>query len=246
MQINNLKIRYKDLKIFDDLSLSFKENAFNIILGKNGSGKSSLVKAVMKLVPYEGKIKIENKNLKLLKPKERSRLISYMPQHIHFDENLIVNDLFEFARHPHSNSLSMISKSDKNIIKKWAKEFDLEHLKNKKFIKLSGGQKQRVIFTATLIQETKYIILDEPNNNLDIKYNLELLENLKKLKNKTIILITHDINMAIKYAENLIILNKGQIAYEGNPKKITNKALAKVFNVKVKNEKQLAFEIKND
>lgn len=243
MRIKNLKIKYKDLEIFNDISLNFKENKFNIILGKNGCGKSSLVKSVMQLIPYKGKVEIEDQDLKLLKQKERGKLIAYMPQHIDFDENLIVHDLFEFARHPHSNGLSMISKNDKRIIKKWAKQFNLEHWMNKKFSNLSGGQKQRVLFTAALIQETKYIILDEPNNNLDIKYNLELLENLAKLKNKTIILITHDINMAIKYAENLIIINKGKISYEGPSNKITNKKIANVFKVNVKNKKQLTFEI---
>ena len=246
MEIKNLEIKYKNLEIFSNINLSFEENEFNIILGKNGCGKSSLVKAIMKLVSYKGEIKIDNKDIKSLKNKQRSKIISYMPQHIDFEENLVVNDLLEFARHPHSNSLSMISKNDKQIIKKWVTKFNLNHLLNKKFSDISGGQKQRVLFTATLIQETKYIILDEPNNNLDIKYNLELLEKLAKLKNKTIILITHDINMAIKYAKNLIIIDKGKIAYQGSPKKITNNLLGKVFNVSVKNKKQLSFEIKND
>lgn len=244
MKIKNLKIQYWEKNIFNNLDLEIPENKFTIILGKNGSGKSSLAKAMMNIIKYKGSITIKDKDIKSFKIKQRARKFAYMPQKIEFDNQLTVKELLEFARHPYSNFLSLISGKDKKIIKHWSDKLNITKDLNQRINNLSGGQRQRVILTSVLIQDTEYLILDEPNNNLDIKYRIELLEILSKLKNKTIILISHDINNAIRYSDHLIVISNKKIIYSGKPKEINKKIIEDSFNVLVKKDENWIFSQK--
>lgn len=244
MKIKNLKIQYCQKNIFNNLNLEIPENKFTIILGKNGSGKSSLAKAMMNIIKYKGSIKIKDKDIKSLKIKQRARKFAYMPQKIEFDNQLTVKELLEFARHPYSNFLSLISGKDQKIIKHWSDKLNITKDWDQRINNLSGGQRQRVILTSVLIQDTEYLILDEPNNNLDIKYRIELLEILSKLENKTIILISHDINNAIRYSDHLIVISNKKIIYSDNPKEINEKIIENSFNVLVKEDTNWIFSQK--
>lgn len=235
LEIKDLSFSYNKHKenIFENLSINFSKG-FNVILGPNGAGKSTLLKAIFGLLKYKGEIYYDNVNLSKINFNKKTELISYLPQ---IDLNvspLTVLEMVLLGRLPELHQ--KISDEDIKAVTEILKALNIEDLMTKKFSELSGGQKKMVFIAQTLVRNPKLVLLDEPTNSLDLQKQLELcqfLQNFIELKKVDIVTVLHDINLAIRYADYIVILtNDGKLYDSGEARKvITEKMLREVYGV---------------
>jgi len=235
LEIKDLNFSYNKHKksIFENLSVNFAKG-FNVILGPNGAGKSTLLKAIFGLLKYQGEICYDGINLSKINFNKKTELISYLPQMDLNISPLTVLEMVLLGRLPELNQ--KISDEDIKAVTEILKVLNIEDLITRSFSELSGGQKKMVFVAQTLVRNPKLILLDEPTNSLDLQKQLELcqfLQNFIELKKVDIVTVLHDINLAIRYADYIVILsNDGSLYDSGEAKKvITEKMLREVYGV---------------
>ena len=233
----NISFSYsKDKDFIKNLNINIPKGKVTTILGPNGSGKSTLLSILSTYnKPSKGNVFIEDKNLNDLKSREIAKLIATVHQHNESPEDLSVETLISYGRTPH-NKRGKSNREENEEIINWAiKSTNLEDIKDKNVMSLSGGQRQRAFIAMALAQKTDVLLLDEPTTYLDIFHQIEILELVKKLNeeyNMTIIMVLHDINQAIKYSHNIVVMKNGKIIEEGKPENIINeKTIKTVYNV---------------
>ncbi|GAA0068497.1 ABC transporter ATP-binding protein [Clostridium sardiniense] len=239
IKANNLKLCYDEKIILDDINLDIEKGKITALIGSNGCGKSTLIKAIARILsPKSGTVLMEDKDLLKMQSKEVSKLLAMLPQSSTAPDDLTIYDLVKQGRYPYHTLLSFWSKKDESIVLNSIKKMGLIDDKDKTLGNLSGGQRQRAWIALALTQDTEIILLDEPTNHLDIKYQLEILNILKELnekENRTIVLVIHDINHALKYAHNIVALKDGNIFAQGPKEDIIDENLIKnVFGVNCK------------
>ena len=216
-KINDVNKNYGLQKVLSQINLEIPQNKLTCIIGPNGAGKSTLLNAISRLIKVDtGDILINSKNLKDWDKKELSKTLSIMKQLNNINVRLTIADLVAFGRYPYSED--RLTENDYQKINEALEYTGLSSIKDKYIDELSGGQKQRTYIAMTLAQDTEYILLDEPLNNLDIKHILEVMHLLKKLveeQNKTIILVVHDINIASTFADYIVAMKNGAIIESG-------------------------------
>ena len=233
-KINNVNKNYGFQKVLSEINLEIPQNKLTCIIGPNGAGKSTLLNAISRLIKVDkGDILINSKNLKDWDKKELSKTLSIMKQLNNINVRLTIADLVAFGRYPYSED--RLTENDYQKINEALEYTGLSSIKDKYIDELSGGQKQRTYIAMTLAQDTEYILLDEPLNNLDIKHILEVMHLLKKLveeQSKTIILVVHDINIASTFADYIIAMKNGEIIESGLTEDIiNNKILYKIYEI---------------
>lgn len=233
----NISFSYdKDKAFIENLNINIPKEKITTILGPNGSGKSTLLSILSTYnKPSKGNIYIENQNLQELKTKEIARLIATVHQHNESPEDLDVETLISYGRVPHNKHCKNSKDENKKIIDWAIRSTNLEDIRKNKVMSLSGGQRQRAFIAMALAQKTDILLLDEPTTYLDIYHQIEILELVKKLNEEhgiTIIMVLHDINQAIKYSHNIVIMKDGKIIKEGKPESVINeKTIKTVYNV---------------
>ncbi|CEK38152.1 ABC transporter ATP-binding protein [Paraclostridium sordellii] len=239
IKVKDLKLCYDEKIILDNIILEIEKGKITALIGSNGCGKSTLIKAIARiLMPKNGSIEMENKDILNMPSKEVSKLLAMLPQSSNAPEDLTIYDLVKQGRYPYHSLLSFWSKKDEEIVLDSIGKVGLIDDKDRTLDSLSGGQKQRAWIALALAQDTDIILLDEPTNHLDIKYQLEILDILKNLnekENRTIVMVIHDINHALKYADNIVAIKNGNILVEGHKDDVINENLIKeVFGVNCK------------
>lgn len=225
----NLSFSYikRQKNIIDCFNFEIKQGTVTVLLGLNGSGKTTLIKLLAGLeLPTEGKIFYGDKNLKNISMRNRSKLFSYVPQHLTFINNIVVEQFLSYGK---TNSLLFFEhpgKKELEIVHNIAKSLKITHLLNNKINEISGGELQIVLIASALIQETPIIFLDEPTSALDIKNQFLVLSTLKEIaaSGKTVILSSHNPNHALFLDSNVIIIHDGQIYKQGKAKELINKS----------------------
>ena len=221
LEISKLSIGYDKKPILKDLSFKAFKGEVLFVMGRNGSGKSTLLKTLSNLIkPLSGSIHIKGKQIKDFSPlsfaKEVSVLLTERPNL----GSMKVKEVLSLGRFPYTNFWGSISVEDKSIINDIIDILKIKDLANKTYDTLSDGQKQKILLGRTLAQDTPIIILDEPTSFLDIPRKIEFLENLKFLareKNKTIILSSHDWDLALKASHSLLFIGKNGKFKKGLP-----------------------------
>jgi iron complex transport system ATP-binding protein len=224
LEAKNLSFSYSpDKPTLHDISLSLDPGQILAILGPNGSGKSTLIKVLLGHLRASGSIIWNSRPLQDWSRKTRARRLAYLPQTPTHDPAQTVRDHLRLGRAPYLKILGLESQHDIDIIQKTAKLLDLTDLLHRPIDNLSGGQRQRVFLARCLIQEPKVLLLDEPNTHLDLHHQVDHLKLLKQLAAEqkiSVILASHDINLASAFADHLLLLNNGAIAASGTPYKI--------------------------
>lgn len=243
IEIKNLSFNYTPNKtIFSNLNLNIKKGEITTLLGKNGCGKSTLIKLLSKnITNYAGNIFLENKELKSYSLKELAKKLSIVYQNNATPQEITVFDMVSFARLPYQNIFFYKkTKEDIEKINFALKETDLIEYKNTIVSELSGGQLQRVYIAMCLAQDTEIIILDEPTAFLDIKYQKSIMKLVKRLNQElhlTIIMVLHDINQAITYSDNIVALLDGEIIKNDKAHSLLDEELLnKIYDTAIKIE----------
>ena len=183
------------------------------IIGPNGAGKSTLLSAITRLIDFEdGGIEIENKSISDYKSNELAKKLSILKQSNHTELNITVEQLVNFGRFPYSKG--HLKQEDKEQVEYALELLQLKEIRHRYLKTLSGGQRQRAYVAMTIAQDTDYILLDEPLNNLDMKHSVQIMQTLRQLAkslNKTIVVVIHDINFASCYSDDIIALKDGEV-----------------------------------
>lgn len=228
ININNFSFSYHDKEIFQDLNIDFKKGKFHGILGLNGSGKTTLLKAIIKLLNCKDDSIYHNKeDINHIKRNQIAKNISYVEQNSANLPKLKVIEYINLSRYLYDD----YNDKDKVKVKKVINLLRIDDLKNKYINQLSGGELQKVLIARAIAQETKVIILDEPNSNLDPRHQIEImniLKNLVKENNITIISTLHDINLALTFCDEVLLINEEEII-QGETQNILNKENIKKF-----------------
>ena len=237
IKLENISFSYNKKKEFiQDLSLEFKSGEITTILGPNGSGKSTLLHMMSTyLKPKSGKIYLGDKDLGKLKQKEIAKYISCVYQENEAPDDITVRDLVSFGRNIYSNVKKEDKEENKRMIDFALKATGIEEIQDKKVVNLSGGQKQRAFIAMSLAQNTEVLLLDEPTTYLDIYHQIEILEVVKSWNEKyniTIVMVLHDLNQAINYSHNIVIMKNGNLIKQGKATEVLNEQTIKdVYNV---------------
>ena len=244
LEIQDLTAGYGNGKVIKNINFILKEGEFLSILGRNGSGKSTLIKAIQGLLAdRSGKVLVDGKNVLSLKPRDLAKKIAYVPQVFQVSFEFTVEEIILMGRYVHQGRFTGISARDKRILKEIMSLTETTTLKDKKIAHLSGGERQRVFIARALAQDTPLLFLDEPSAHLDINYQVEIYQILKRLqeeKNKTILSAEHNINLAVPYSQRLLFLRNGRIHSLGSPTElITKQNIQAVFQTDVDIRKNL-------
>ncbi len=222
--------------ILNNLNCLIEKGNIYGIIGPNGSGKTSLVKNILRFIEAEeGNIILDDINLKNYKRKDLAKKIALVPQNTVLDSTFSTYDIVMMGRIPHQKRFADASEADKEMVQKAMLLTDCYQLQDKSVATLSGGESQRVVTARAIAQDTQWLILDEPTSSLDIKHQIELMDSLKKLnekKEKTIIAVLHDINIAATYCNRLIMMKDGEICSNGKTEDVlTEENLNDVYEV---------------
>ena len=238
MIVSKLSLAYHKDTILEDINFTLQKHL--CILGSNGSGKSTLAKALCGLLPYEGSITIEATELSKISPKQKAKLISYIPSKMQsFEQFTTVEDFVLLGRYPYKESYKDYCEDDKNIVSTILTELNINDLKKHTLHELSSGQQQLVLIAQALAQQSNILIFDEPTSNLDPRNTALFAKELDKLrKHYQIILITHDIQLAAYFNDPVLFIQdkKAELFESGF---FQTDTLSQAYGINFKNENGL-------
>ena len=234
ININGVEFGYSSTPVLKDVTAKLEGPKFISILGPNGVGKSTLIHCINKiLTPNSGTVMIDDRDVKDITIKEMAKMVGYVPYSANDTFPLTVVDTVLMGRHPHSHRGSL--DSDLDIVYDTLEMLGILDLAMRSFNELSAGQHQKVMLARGLAQEPKILLLDEPTSNLDVRHQLEVAKMLKRLsreKDILVIMICHDINIAAKYSDEIILMHGGTVYDVGTPNEvITKENLETVYGV---------------
>lgn len=220
--------------VLTDLSFHVAAGEFFVVIGPNGSGKTTLLKALAGITPLQqGAVTLFGCGLERYSRNELARILSYVPQNMPLDFPFTVTQTVLMGRYPYLGVLGVEGPTDREIARQALEFAGISHLADRKMDQLSGGESQRVFIARALCQEPKLLILDEPTAALDLAHQarvMDLMERLKQEKGVTVLMVSHDVNLAAMYADRLLLLKAGQIASLGPPKQVmTYETLERVY-----------------
>ena len=235
LTIEHLNLSIKQRTLLEDISLKTKDGQFVGLIGANGSGKSTLLKTIYKtLKPDSGEIYLDELNILHSSEKKVAQNLSVVSQFNELSFDLTVKQMVMLGRTPHKRLLEQENKQDLQIVEHALKTTNLLDYQDRSFLSLTGGEKQRVILARAIAQDPQFMILDEPCNHLDIRYQLEIMEIVKNL-DIGILAALHSLEDACRYCDELYVLKHGNIIAHGKPKEIlTETLIEEVYGVKCK------------
>ncbi|MBP8006018.1 MAG: ATP-binding cassette domain-containing protein [Acinetobacter sp.] len=224
IELKNLRKSYHQQCVVNQVSLTIAKGQFTAFIGPNGAGKSTLLSIMSRLIDADqGQVLLDGQDLHDMKSADIAKKMAILKQSNHTELRLSIEDLVAFGRFPYSQG--RLTKQDHDIIDRSIAYMDLQSMRHRQLSELSGGQRQRAYIAMILAQDTEYILLDEPLNNLDMKHSAQIMRVLKDLAEnhgKSIIVVIHDINFASVYADHIIAMKNGELVYQGHPQQIMN------------------------
>jgi len=236
IKIQNARKWYAEEVKIGPLNIEIPKAGITSLIGPNGAGKSTTLLMIGRLLHMdEGQITVANMDVSTTKSNDLAKVLTILRQENHFVTRLTVRQLVGFGRFPYSKE--RLTREDEKIISKYIDFFELTELEHRFLDELSGGQRQRAYVAMVLCQETKYVLLDEPLNNLDIARAVQMMEHLRRAAEefgRTIVVVLHDINFAAKYSDRICAMKHGQIAAFGSVREIMKpELLSDIFETKI-------------
>ncbi|WP_425386707.1 ABC transporter ATP-binding protein [Vibrio metschnikovii] len=232
---HDLALKYGQRTIINAMDLTIPKGKLSVILGPNGCGKSTLLKCLsLVLPPTHGHVMLGETPLITLNNKARARELALLIQKPELPEGIDVQELVSRGRYPHQSLWRQWSEQDEKAVNQALNATGLTHLAQRPVAELSGGQQQRVWLAMVLAQQTEVLLLDEPTSFLDIRAQLAVLDFCQALvaQGRTLVLVLHDINQALRYGEHLLLMRDGKLIAHGSPQTLLNEALLEqVFGI---------------
>ena len=236
IRIENVSLTRGGAQILDDVSLTLPKGGLTALIGPNGAGKSSLLSLIARLLPLEtGRVSVDGLPVDATPSRALAKVLAVLRQDPGVSSRLRVRELVGFGRFPHSRG--RLTAEDREVIAATLDQFDLTPLAERFVETLSGGQRQRALIAMTVAQATDYLLLDEPLNNLDMRYARDLMRRLRGLADagRTIVSVLHDVNHAAAYADRIVALRDGRLMAAGSPAEIMTPAtLEAVFGYRMR------------
>ena len=241
IEIKGLTKRFGKKPVVEDVSVTIEQGTITSFIGPNGAGKSTLLSMVSRLLEVDtGEVLLDNNNVNKWKSTEFARRVSILKQANHINVRLTVRELVEFGRYPYSRG--RLTAEDNKFVEQALDYMNMTEIQDKLLDELSGGQKQRAFIAMVIAQDTDYILLDEPLNNLDVKHSVQIMKILRKLVDelgKTVIIVLHDINFASVYSDRIVALKDGKLVKNGPTQEIINSdALRDIYDMDIPIQEQ--------
>lgn len=234
IEVKDISKAFGDRIILNEISLTFPKGKITSLIGSNGAGKSTLLSIISRLLSQDqGHILVNNKDSNAYKNSVLAQHLSILKQFNNIELKLTVKELISFGRYPYSQG--RLKKEDHQKIEEAIDFLDLTEIQDQHLDELSGGQRQRAYLAMVVAQDTDYILLDEPLNNLDMRHSVQIMRILRRLTEelgKTVIIVLHDINFASHYSDYIAALKDGKVKYFGNANEIiTENILKDIFGI---------------
>ena len=234
INVKNLSHSFGETLVLKNISFQVPQRDFFIIIGPNGSGKTTLMKIISGILkPQNGELKILNRPIDQYHRKDLAKTIAFVPQMTFADFPFTVTEIVLMGRSPYLGILGLEQQNDLEVANQAIAFTGLENLAHRKLDQLSGGEQQRVFIARAICQEPDIILLDEPTASLDLAYQVRIMDLMEKLKTEkgiTVVMVSHDVNLAAMYADHLILLHKGQVVCHGLPVEVlTYKTLEETY-----------------
>ena len=236
LETKSLTLSYGETTIINELNLEIPKGKITIFIGSNGCGKSTLLRSLARLLkPTSGDILLEDKAIQNMQTKQIARQMAILPQGPQAPEGLTVLQLVKQGRYPYQTWLKQWSEKDEEMVQKALAATGMTEFAERDVHALSGGQRQRAWIAMTLAQDTDIILLDEPTTYLDMTHQIEVLDllfELNETEERTIVMVLHDLNLACRYADNIVAIQDKQIYAQGKPEEIVDcKLVRDVFRM---------------
>jgi len=222
MRISNVSKAYEDEKVLDDISLAIEKGKITAFIGPNGAGKSTILSVISRLLTKdEGILTIHGKEIEAWQSDELAKELSILKQQNAYQVRMTVRELVSFGRFPYTKG--RLNEEDHAMIDKVLGYLNLVEFSNRYLDTLSGGQLQRAAIAMILVQDTEYILLDEPLNNLDLKQSIVTMQTIRNLADelgKTILVVIHDVNFASVFSDNIIAMKNGKVFRSGTVEEV--------------------------
>ncbi|MET3697461.1 iron complex transport system ATP-binding protein [Bacillus oleivorans] len=236
IETQSLTLGYGESIIIETLDLTIPKGEITVFIGGNGCGKSTLLRSIARLLkPKEGVVLLQGEAIAKMSTKEVAKQMAILPQSPVPPEGLTVLQLVKQGRYPHQTWLKQWTGEDEEKVMHALKATGMAELKNRPVDSLSGGQRQRAWIAMTLAQDTDTILLDEPTTYLDMTHQIEVLDllfELNETEQRTIVMVLHDINLACRYAHNIVAIKDRKVYAQGKPETvITDQLVKEVFQM---------------
>ena len=236
IKAQNISVSINEKEIVHGISLDIPEGKVTAIIGPNGCGKSTTLKALSRILPYKGSVTFKGQEMSTLSQREFAKCLAILTQSPQAPSDLTVNDLVEMGRFPHRGFLGRAGKDDKEHVEWALEQTGVKEMRYRLLNTLSGGERQRAWIAMALAQRPEVLLLDEPTTYLDICHQLEIMQLIGRLNQElglTVVMVVHDLNHAIMYADHVVVVKAGQLVTSGAPREIiAADLLADVFKVK--------------
>lgn len=238
LTFEGVRVDYGDRPVLADLDLQVEPGEIVVLVGANGSGKSTLVRtAVGLLVPARGTVRLGGVDLTRLNRRETARRVAYLPQHPSAPPEMTVAALVAQGRYPHLGAWARPAAADRAAVTAALEVTDTGRLAGRALGSLSGGERQRVWCAVVVAQQSPLLLLDEPTTFLDVVHQLELLElvhTLNRELGRTVVMVLHDLNLAVRHADRLVVLRHGKVIADAHPDRVlASRSLEEAFDVHV-------------
>lgn len=241
IEIKGLTKRFGKKPVVEDVSVKIESGMITSFIGPNGAGKSTLLSMVSRLLNADtGEVLLDQNNVQKWKSNEFARRVSILKQSNYINVRLTVRELIAFGRYPYSKG--RLTAEDEKFVDQAIEYMNLNEMQDKFLDELSGGQKQRAFIAMVIAQDTDYILLDEPLNNLDMKHSVQIMKILRRLVDelgKTVVIVLHDINFASVYSDRIVALKDGKLVKNGPTHEIINSdALRDIYDMDIPIQEQ--------
>lgn len=229
VEVKNLFKKYNNKTVVEDVSIEIKKGKITSFIGPNGAGKSTVLSMISRLITRDsGEVLIEGKDMGKFNSNELAKKIAILKQANHINIRLTIRELVAFGRFPYSQG--KLTKEDWKYVDEAIEYMELADMQDKFLDQLSGGQQQRAFIAMVIAQNTEYVLLDEPLNNLDMKHSVQIMKVLRRLADelgKTVIIVIHDINFASCYSDYIVALKDGKVVHDGPTEQVINSNVLK-------------------
>ncbi|SER79270.1 iron complex transport system ATP-binding protein [Gracilibacillus ureilyticus] len=241
IEIKGITKQFGKKPVVEDVSVTIEQGTITSFIGPNGAGKSTLLSMVSRLLDADtGEVLLDKNNVKRWKSTEFAKRVSILRQANFINVRLTVRELVAFGRYPYSKG--RLTSEDEKFVDQAIEYMNLADMQDKFLDELSGGQKQRAFIAMVIAQDTDYILLDEPLNNLDMKHSVQIMKILRKLVDelgRTVVIVLHDINFASVYSDRIVALKNGKLVKNGPTNEIINsEALRDIYDMDIPIQEQ--------